>query len=53
MNLLCVDFIVLLSQLREKLCLLETIKRMTKEYVSTLKINMAKENITLDFRLKQ
>ena len=30
--------------------LLMNIKRMTKKYVSTLKTNMAKENVSLDFR---
>ena len=29
-----------------------TIKRMTGEYISTLKTNMANENASFDFRLK-
>ena len=28
-------------------------KRMTKEFISTLKTNMAKENVSLDFRPKK
>ena len=30
-----------------------TVKRMSRKYISTLKTNMANENISLDFRLKK
>ena len=63
MILLCVDFIVSVSWnilLLENLCEvipilfhLMTIKRMKNNNISTLKINMAKENVSVEFRLKQ
>ena len=62
MNLISVDFIVSLSYnicLQEKLCqiillcfLRITIKSMTKNYISILKINMAEE-VSLEFRLRK
>ena len=60
--ILCTDFIASLSYdkwLQEKLCyiipgyfLVTTLKRMTRQYISTSKTSTAKEDPSLDFSLK-